>query len=89
MSNPNVAKDNVRPGLKAGRSNEFTLIMNLKPGGAERLRNKLASTSKFGNQNQAYADRMGTLHDLRFVIFDNDTRLFFATTFDDDWDAVH
>ncbi|HEX2472858.1 MAG TPA: hypothetical protein VHJ59_08915, partial [Nitrososphaera sp.] len=42
---------------------------------------------KFGNQNQGYADRIGTLHYLRFVIFDNDTRLFFATTFDDDWDA--
>ena len=39
------------------------------------------------NQNQVFADRIGTLHDLRFVIFDNDTRLLFATTFDDDWDA--
>ena len=87
MSNPDVAQSNVRPGLKAGRSNEFTLIMNLKPGGAERLRKKLASNSKFGNQNQVFADRIGTLHDLRFVIFDNDTRLLFATTFDDDWDA--
>ena len=83
MSNQSVA----RPGLKAGRSNEFTLIMPLKPGGAERLRKKLASDSKFGNQNQVFADRIGTLHDLRFVIFDNDTRLLFATTFDDDWDA--
>ena len=46
MSNPNVAKGNVRPGLKAGQVNEFTLIMNLKPGGAERLRKKLASDSK-------------------------------------------
>ena len=87
MSNPNVAKGNARPGLKAGQVSEFTLIMNLKPGGAERLRKKLASNSKFGNQNQVYADRIGTLHDLRFVIFDNDTRLLFATTFDDDWDA--
>ena len=87
MSNPNIAQGNVRPGLKVGRSNEFTLIMNLKPGGAERLRKKLGSNSKFGNQNQGYADRIGTLHDLRFIIFDNDTRLFFATTFDDDWDA--
>src|SRR6185437_11791513 len=87
MSNPDVAQTGSRPGLKAGRSNEFTLIMNLKPGGAERLRKKLASNSKFGNQNQVYADRIGTLHDLRFVIFDNDTRLLFATTFDDDWDA--
>jgi hypothetical protein len=83
MSNQSVA----RPGLKAGRLNEFTLIMKLKPGGADRLRKKLASNSKFGNQNQVFADRIGTLHDLRFVIFDNDTRLLFATTFDDDWDA--
>jgi hypothetical protein len=87
MSNPNVARGNVRPGLKAGRSNEFTLIMKLKPGGAERLRKKLASDSKFATQNRGFADRIGTLHDLRFVIFDNDTRLLFATTFDDDWDA--
>jgi hypothetical protein len=87
MSNFDVTQGNVRPGLKAGRLNEFTLIMKLKPGGADRLRKKLASNSKFGNQNQVFADRIGTLHDLRFVIFDNDTRLLFATTFDDDWDA--
>ena len=87
MSNSNVAQGKVRPGLKAGRSNEFTLINKLKPGGAERLRKKLASDSKFTNQNQVFADRIGTLHDLRFVIFENDTRLLFATTFDGDWDA--
>ena len=87
MSNPNVAQGNVRPGLNAGKVSEFTLIMNLKPGGAERLRKKLASDSNFGNQNQAVVDRVGTVHDLRFVIFDNDTRLLFASTFDGDWDV--
>jgi hypothetical protein len=87
MSNSNVNQGNSRPGLKAGRSNEFTVIMNLKPGGAERLRNKLASSSKLGMQNQSILDRMGTVHDLRFLIFDNDTRLLFASTFDGDWDA--
>ena len=61
--------------------------MNLKPGGAERLRKKLASDSNFANQNQSVVDRVGTIHDLRFVIFDNDTRLLFASTFDGDWDA--
>ena len=40
MSNSDVSKGNVRPGLKAGRSNEFTLIMKLKPGGADRLKKK-------------------------------------------------
>jgi hypothetical protein len=87
MSNSNVDQGNVRPGLKAGRSNEFTLIMKLKPGGADRLRKKLGSDSKFTNQTQVFADRVGTLHDMRFIIFDNDTRLLFASTFDDDWDA--
>jgi hypothetical protein len=47
----------------------------------------LAADSKFATQNRGFADRIGMLHDLRFVIFDNDTRLLFATTFDDDWDA--
>ena len=87
MSNPNLAKGNIRPGLKAGQVQEFTLIMNLKPGGAERLRKKLASDSKFGNENNAVVDRVGTLHDMRFTIFDNDTRLLFASTFDGDWDT--
>jgi len=87
MSNSDVGQGSVRPGLKAGRSNEFTLIMKLKPGGADRLRKKLVSDSKFSNQNKVFADRVGTLHDMRFIIFDNDTRLLFASTFDDDWDA--
>jgi hypothetical protein len=87
MSKPDIPQGNIRPGLKAGRSNEFTLIMKLKPGGAERLRKKLASESKFTGENQGLIDRMGTVHDMRFAIFDNDTRLLFASTFDGDWDA--
>jgi len=88
MSNSNLAQGNVRPGLKAGRSNEFTLIMKLKPGGAGRLRKNMASlTSGLEDPNQKLIDRLGTVHDLRFVIFDNDTRLIFASTFDGDWDA--
>ena len=82
MSSQNVH----RPGLKAGRSNEFTLIMPLKPGGADRLRKKLGP-DQFRDQNRSFADRVGTLHDMRFLIFDNDTRLLFASTFDGDWDV--
>jgi hypothetical protein len=87
MSNPDVAEGNVRPGLKVGRSNEFTLIMQLKSGGAENMRKKMASDPNFAGQNQVVVDRVGTVHDLRFLIFDNDTRLLFASTFDGDWDA--
>jgi len=86
-SNSDVSQGDVRPGLKAGRSNEFTLITQLKPGGAERLRKKLASLSDIPGQNQKLMDRVGTVHDMRFLIFDNDTRLLFATTFDGGWDA--
>jgi hypothetical protein len=84
MSNPNVTQGKDRPGLKSGRSNEFTLILPLKPGGAERMRKKFEAVK---DQEQSNADRIGTLHDMRFVIFDNDTRLLFASTFDGDWDA--
>ena len=37
MSSKNDSEGKVRPGLKSGRSNEFTIITTLKPGGAERL----------------------------------------------------
>jgi hypothetical protein len=84
MSSPDVTKEKGRPGLKAGRSNEFTLLLPLKPGGANRLRSKMADT--FRAQNQTLVDRVGTVRDLRFGIFDQDSRLLFASTFDGDWD---
>lgn len=84
MSNPNAAQGNVRPELKAGRSTEFTIISTLKPGGAERMRKLMPDG--FTGQRAKNTDRIGTVHDLRFVIFDNDTRIIFASTFDGDWD---
>jgi hypothetical protein len=66
MSNPAETQKSIRPGLKVGRSNEFTLMFNLKPGGAERMRKKMGDT--FRAQDQSFADRIGTLHDMRFVI---------------------
>ena len=39
-----------------------------------------------GNLSQG-ANKVGTLHNMRFVFFDNDTRLLFATSFDGDWDT--
>ena len=74
-----------RPGAKAGQSNEFTMICQLKPGGAERMRKLFANG--FTGDRQANTDRIATVHDLRFVIFDNDTRVVFASTFDGDWDV--
>jgi hypothetical protein len=84
MSDPKKAVK-ARPGTKAGQSNEFTVICALKPGGAERMRKILGGG--FTGERQANTDRIGTVHDLRFVIFDNDTRVIFASTFDGTWES--
>src|ERR1700687_3350127 len=74
-----------RPGAKAGQTSEFTLISRLKPGAAERVRQLLAGG--FTGERQKNTDRIATVHDLRFIIFDNDTRIIFASTFDGSWDT--
>src|ERR1700680_3255251 len=74
-----------RPGAKAGQASEFTLISKLKPGAAERVRALLAGG--FTGERQKNTDRIATVHDLRFVIFDNDTRIIFASTFDGGWES--
>jgi hypothetical protein len=71
----------VRPGKRLGQKNEFTVIVPLKPGGAERLREQV-----FTHIDTSAALRLGTLHEARVVIFENDTRLLLATTFDGSWD---
>lgn len=72
-----------RAGRQSGNVSELTAIAPLKPGGAERLRRIFDLT----NGNMDGAQRVSTLHDMRFVFFDNDTRILFATTYDGDWDT--
>jgi len=72
-----------RVGARLGKVSELTIIVPLAPGGAKRLRAFLRLLG--GNLNRG--DKVGTLHDMRFVFFDNDTRMLFATSFDGDWDA--
>ena len=69
-------------GLKSGKVSEFTVIAPLKEGGAERLKEIL----KIAGGNLKGATRVGTLHDLRFVFLDDDTRVLFCTAYDGDWD---
>jgi hypothetical protein len=72
-----------RVGSRLGKVSELTIIVPFAPGGAERLR---AFLRLFGG-NLAGADEVGTVHDMRFVFLDNDTRMLFATAYDGDWDA--
>ena len=70
---------NGRIGLRQGKVSELTVIMKLVPGGANRIRAAL-------NTGSTNADKVGTLHDMRYAFFDNDTRILFATTYDTEWD---
>ena len=51
-------------------------------GGAKRLRGFL----QLLEGNFRAADAVGTVHDMRFVFVDNDTKLLFATAYDGDFD---
>ena len=72
-----------RTGVRQGKVSELTVIAPLAPGGAARLRALL----QLRNGNFDDTDRVGTVHDMRFVFLDNDTKLLFATAYDGDWDA--
>jgi hypothetical protein len=72
-----------RVGLRQGKVSELTLIFKFVPGGAKRLRGLLqALEANFS------AEKVTTVHDMRFVFLDNDTKLLFATAYDgDSWDS--
>ena len=72
-----------RAGTRLGMLSELTIIVPFAPGGAKRLRAFL----KLLGGNLEGARKVGTVHDMRFVFLDNDTRLLFATTFDGNWDT--
>jgi hypothetical protein len=72
-----------RIGARQGRVSELTGIFPFAKGGAKRLRGLL----QLLEGNFKLADAVGTVHDMRFVFLDNDTKLLFATAYDGDWDA--
>jgi hypothetical protein len=72
-----------RVGARLGKVSELTIIVPLAPGGAERTRAFL----RLLGGNLDGARKVGSVHDMRFVFLDNDTRMLFATAYDGDWDA--
>jgi hypothetical protein len=71
-----------RVGAKSGEVSELTTILPLKPGGADRLRKFF----RLIDGNLVGAGQVGTLHNMRFVFLENDTKLLFATAYDGEWD---
>jgi hypothetical protein len=71
-----------RVGARQGKVSELTGIIPFAEGGAKRLRSLL----QLLEGNFQGADAVGTVHDMRFVFLDNDTKLLFATAYDGEWD---
>ena len=69
-----------------GNVGEFTLLAPLKPGGAEKAREFARGAEEKFTQISDAIYGIGTLHDIRIALFDNDTRLLFVTKYDGPWD---
>ena len=71
-----------RVGSRQGKVSELLVLAPLAPGGAARTR----ALMELRNGDFSDTDRVGTVHDMRFVSMDNDTKMLFATAYDGDWD---
>ncbi len=83
LAAPPRAQTAGRIGLRQGKVSELTVFLPFVKGGAKRLRGLL----QLLEGNFRAADAVGTVHDMRFVFVDNDTKLLFATAYDGDFDA--
>jgi hypothetical protein len=71
-----------RIGNRQGTVSELLVIAPLVPGGAERIRALL----ELRDGDFSDTDRVGTVHDMRFLLLDNGTKMLFATAYDGAWD---
>ena len=76
-----------RPGVLVGSTSEFSLFFKVRPGHQEALRQAVEALQRSpGYRPGDYDLPIATIHEARFVLFDADTRLLFATSFDGPWD---
>jgi len=86
MSRPDVAVP--QPGLSVGPTSEFSLFFRVKAGRGASLRAALVELQNTpGYRPGDYGMAIRTIHEARFVMFDDDSRLAFVTSFDGPWDA--
>src|SRR3954451_19237357 len=77
-----------RPGLQVGPTSEFSLFFRVSPGQGEALRRALRDLQDTpGYRPGDYDVAIATIHEARFVLFNDDTQLAFTTSFDGPWDA--
>jgi hypothetical protein len=74
-----------RPGLKSGVLTELTVFTNVLPGHERAIREAIKQSTDDPRRAEAI-QQIGTLHEARFVLFDDDKRLMFCSSFDGTWD---
>jgi hypothetical protein len=70
------------PGLRIGRRAEISGIVPLVSDGARMFRERLP---QFQAEAAYWEERVGTVHDFRMFLLENDTKLFFSIVFDGDF----
>ena len=76
-----------RKGARVGPVSELSVFLKVKPGREQLIREVFHMTpAQRAAMEKAIYD-VGSLHQARYVLFDNGTRLLIATTFDGDWDV--
>src|SRR6476646_2947663 len=83
-----VGTEATHPGMSVGPTSEFSLFFRVKPGEGAALREALQDLQDTpGYRPGDYGMAITSIHEARFVLFDDDTRLAFITSFDGPWDA--
>ena len=82
------ATDAAGPGITVGPTSEFSLFFDVRPGQEREIREAIATLQRTpGYRPGDYELPIASIHEARFVLFDDDTRLLFATSFDGPWEA--
>ena len=82
------ATDAARPGISVGPTSEFSLFFKVQPGHEREIRDAITALQNSpGYRPGDYDLPIAVIHEARFVLFDDDTRLLFATSFDGPWDS--
>ena len=80
------ARGNSLHGWKDGKVSELTTFFHVKPGHEKLIRE--ACHEFVSNPDRMVPEKLAQIgiHELRLVLFDNDTRFMWITSFDTDWD---
>jgi len=89
-TDPPPAAASPRKGRKSGVVSELSVFLKVKPGREKQVREVFDADADDPDRPAKATmllNSVGTVHEARTVLFDDDTRLLIATSFDGDWDV--